>query len=176
VSAGTPGQAEVRAAGEAHDRLSDVIRAEMGGCGIDGCQECTVRFSAILESAEEYARAAVAAREPHAAPSDAERTLAVLAAERNQYRTALERIADGSRSRITMMGCANRALAEHPQPEAPHAAPDQVAITRAAAANTIRKLRELIAELLAELATYGEGCLEPDEIANWRKRGGLEES
>lgn len=45
------------------------------------------------------------------------REIAELRAERDGYRIALERIADGSRNRDGMMGCASRALAEHPGPE-----------------------------------------------------------
>ncbi len=80
-----------RTAGDAHDKLADAIHdamSEARDCRQRGdCENCTARYSAALEAAENYARAAVAAQEPHTPE------LAALAAERDRFWNVLFYIA-----------------------------------------------------------------------------------
>jgi len=129
MTAATPGQADrilpaYDAVGERE--LSEAVHQALGFASV--CWEpmdCTGVFESdrAAQAADEltgiigqYAAAIAAQERP--APGEFERAFAVLAAERNQYRIALERIADNGVKGISASPqIARRALSQHPQPE-----------------------------------------------------------
>jgi hypothetical protein len=185
--------AEVEAAAECNgkpecerhaDAILAIFAAAQAGCGArpypagsegDDGTECVLPAGHAGPHDDDPELSAGSIREALAA----ERALATLAAERNQYRIALERIADGSRNRDGMMGCASRALAEHPEPQpAPELTP--VEAVRVAVAEEwqprVDALRALVAEMLGTYVDTGRGHLSRvsgTRKAEWRKRAGL---